>query len=144
MKVTFKKVSLPDVEKRLVEIINTLHNKSIPKREEVIQFLSQLRKGSIEVLDAQHERGIILWIWCRSEEALGKVRSWYKSKKLNKLLLAFFDLLINRHMQLPEVIRTDIEDIQMEFGKYFTEFFILILLKFFEDLIMIIVLLPCH
>lgn len=144
MKVTFKKVSLPEVEKRLVEIINTLHNKSIPKREEVIKFLSQLRKGSIEVLDAQHERGIILWIWCRSEEALGKVRSWYKSKKLNKLLLAFFDLLINRHMQLPEVIRTDIEDIQMEFGKYFTEFFILRLLKFFEDLIMIIVLLPCH
>lgn len=144
MKVTFKKVSLPEVEKRLVEIINTLHNKSIPKREEVIKFLSQLRKGSIEILDAQHERGIILWIWCRSEEALSKVRSWYKSKKLNKLLLAFFDLLINRHMQLPEVIRTDIEDIQMEFGKYFTEFFILRLLKFFEDLIMIIVLLPCH
>lgn len=129
MKVTFKKVSLPDVEKRLVEIINTLHNKSIPKREEVIQFLSQLRKGSIEVLDAQHERGIILWIWCRSEEALSKVRSWYKSKKLNKLLLAFFDLLINRQMQLPEVIRTDIEDIQMEFGRYFPDFIYKIAVK---------------
>src|SRR6218665_1134210 len=119
MKVTFKKSSLPDVEKRLVKMICTLHDKSAPKREEVVQFLSQLRKGSIEFLDAQHERGIILWVWVRSENALGKIRSWYKSKNLNKLLLAFFDLLINRQMQLPPAIRTEIEDIQMEYCKYF-------------------------
>src|SRR6218665_3452222 len=71
MKVTHESIqNYEEIEKQIVEKLNQLQNKAIPKSEEVWRYLSQLKRGSIEIANSQWEKGVVMWCWCRSPSAL--------------------------------------------------------------------------
>ena len=110
MKVTHESIqNYEEIEKQIVEKLNQLQDKAIPKSEEVWRYLSQLKRGNIEIVNSQWEKGVVIWCWCRSLSALKTLQDLSVSDvKQSNLLSGLFNLL------LPEKIELTINSVYLE------------------------------
>src|SRR6218665_3513892 len=108
------------VEKKLADRINQLLNKTSSRSAKLVQFVSLLGRGDIQILDAKWEYGLIVWFWCRSEKALKAIDDMNESseEKLTKLMTELFKILLDGGDPIPEIINIDLEDPDKMLGEF--------------------------
>ena len=106
-----------EIENQIVEKLNQLQDKAIPKSEEVWRYLSQLKRGNIEIVSSQWEKGVVVWCWCRSRSALDAFEALSVSDvKQPNLLSGLFNLLLPVK-NAPMMSSVYLENHEEEIGK---------------------------
>src|SRR6218665_1743044 len=106
-----------EIENQIVEKLNQLQDKAIPKSEEVWRYLSQLKRGNIEIVSSQWEKGVVVWCWCRSKSALNTFEALSVSDvKQPNLLNGLFNLLLPE-INAPMISSVYLDNYEDEIGK---------------------------
>src|SRR6218665_2494604 len=95
--------------------INDLRNRITLKSHTTNKCVSQLMIESVEILNSQQKRQtVVVWIWCRTQEALEHIQNLYDSNQMKEV---FFD-----HIQpsISMVLRIKRNQFKKTAGKCFS------------------------
>lgn len=109
--------NLEEVEKEIVQKLNQLQDTTTSKSEEVWRFQGQLKRASIEIVNSRLDKGIIMWCWCHSQQALRTLDDISMSDtKQPNLLNGLFGLLLSGK-NAPSISSVYLENPEKEVGK---------------------------
>lgn len=112
--------NLEEVEKEIVQKLNQLQDTTIPKSEEAWRFIGQLKRAGIEIVSSRLDKGIIMWCWCHSPQALKTLDDISMSDtKQPNLLNGLFSLLLSGK-KAPSISSVYLENPEKEVGKIIT------------------------
>lgn len=84
---------LDGMEKTVIERINQIRNKKLKWSKELENEIDHLRRYDIEILDAIHDRGIIIWFWVHSEEGHEQIHTWRDADHMEPYLTKLFNII---------------------------------------------------
>ena len=118
MKVTHESTdNSEEIERQIVEKLNQLQDKTVPKSDDVWRYLSQLKRGNIEIVSSQWDKGVVVWCWCRSKSAVKTFQDLSESDaKQPNLLSGLFKLLLPGR-NAPTMISVHLENDEDEMGR---------------------------
>lgn len=70
---------------QFVKRLNDLKDKTIQRSLETHKLIIDLKDGGIEILKSTEDKDAVVWIWCKSSEALQKLRKMSGFENIAKL-----------------------------------------------------------
>lgn len=85
--------NLEQLELKIVDRINQVRNKTVQRSPELEKELDFLRRHDVEILNAYHDKGIVIWFWVRSQNNLEQMLTWRDSDQVEPMFEKLFEVL---------------------------------------------------
>lgn len=77
----------------LHQAIEDLRDKTKPWSNKTDELICQLNEEGIEILNSQlKRRNFVIWIWCRSQQAIENIQKLYESNQLTNVLFGLANI----------------------------------------------------